>query len=551
MPTSAPTKAPTTLPTAPLQVGLFHRSIEESNGASPFDFYGWLPPHFVGNSTVTPHPLVISLHGKHDDAPKILNSPIALQLQEQSTGHSNEQFFATHNAVLITPAIHSFDVESIADTFDIFVDYLMLSFNIDPDRIYLVSMSLGGGIAWAYAKAFGHRLAVLAPSCSHTDPALNTMNDYAVFQKMIVWGFNAVDDGGKLHGVLKHTGYFSGQNAPGQEGWMGGIAAAAGGIHSTRMLDTYPEPISIEECKVTEWKGNIVVAQSGEVLPTRSAHYSVEHGWVWNPGMTFVAGSRHQQTLLNAGSPGPHQYGWEVPWGKDHLNLNFWNWLLAQRRGVLPTSYEDPESRMNDESTDNVTVGLTKMGVGANNHSATVTTTSNALVENSSFNKLSLDANETVWEIKEAAHNNVAIWRAGDLYHVVLTVISLVGLLVSLGIYTRKRRPVRRACGNIFRRYHLVSEKEEKDAGQCGEYDNDGDPSQKEERDAGQCGDNDSDPEKALALVHEAPAPAIPRRRDIKAFGAARFIASLHVVAGHLYRYEHRAVPDLYVFEFG
>jgi hypothetical protein len=508
-----PTYMPTISPT-PLQVGLFHRSVEESNGASPFNFGGWLPPHF--NNTFAPHPLVITLHGKTEGVTGW--GPIALQLNEQRDGNSNELFFANQNAVLITPVISSFDVETISDTFDIFVDYLILSFNIDPDRIYMVSMSFGGGIAWAYAKEYGHRLAVMAPSCSHTDPSLNSLSDYAMFQYLIVWAFNAVDDGGGAHSVLKHTGYFSGQNAPGQEGWMGGIAAAAGGSHSSRMLDTYPEQVSIEANK------RILVAQSGEVLPTRSAHYSVEHGWVWNPGMSFVAGSRHQQTLLNGGSPDAHAYGWDAPWGKDHLNLEFWNWLLAQRRGMLPTSSEDPESRIND---------ATKVGVGSN-HSTTLLSSFDALVENSSFkfNEVTLDANETVWKEAVQNQNNVAMWRAGDLYHVLLTVISLVGLLVSLRIYTGKRRPGQRACGITFRRYHLVSEKDEdeKDAGDFGE---------KEEKDARQSGESD----------HEK--VPVPRRRHIKAFGVARFIASLHVVAGHLYRYEHRAVPDFYVFELG
>mmetsp|Transcript_17283 Transcript_17283/g.34536 ORF Transcript_17283/g.34536 Transcript_17283/m.34536 type:complete len:110 (-) Transcript_17283:2620-2949(-) len=84
--------APTTLPTSHPE-GLFYRSIEESDGASPFNFDGWLPPHFGNNTDAdTPNPLIISIHGNnHDDRPTILNSPIALQLKEQrqSDGHSN------------------------------------------------------------------------------------------------------------------------------------------------------------------------------------------------------------------------------------------------------------------------------------------------------------------------------------------------------------------------------------------------------------------------------------------------------------------------------
>jgi hypothetical protein len=358
------------------------------------------------------------------------------------------------------------------------------------------------------------------------------------------------------------------------------------------MLDSYPEPIRIQKGRLTFWKGNTLVAQSGEVLPTRSAHYSAETGWVWNPGMTFVAGSRHQQTLLNANSPDPHHYGWEAPWGKDHLNLHFWKWLLAQRRGVLPTSYEDFDSRVNDESADNVTVGLTQMNVRADNQ-----TSFNAVVESSPFKTAALDTNETVWEVKEMAQSDVAIWSAGDIYHVVLTVISLVGLFVSLGMYTRKWRSVQWPCGAMFQRYHLVADEDEgkKDVGQCGENDNNAviqprdlmvrtlgesrarwtSPYRRNVTSLLKARDNlaktplsgeifdplqvpksgrpqrPSDPEKATALDHATPAAAVPRRRHIKAFGVARFIASLHVVAGHLYRLKYRAVPDLYVFEFG
>jgi pimeloyl-ACP methyl ester carboxylesterase len=313
---------------------LFSLSVAGTKEGSPFSLMGWLPPDYNDDPSSL-HPCVITVQGsgQEGDINRLLDYG---PLHYINAGHP--EAFINASAIVISPSLPlDFNVE---DTLSInqFVDYIISAFRVDPDRLSLIGMSLGGGVVWSYGKAHAGRLSVMAPSSAHTDPSLNSASDYAIFSGTTIWAFHSADDiYYSTDKPVYQTGYFSGSDSPGQEGWMGGIAAAIGDLDSSRMLDSYPDAIHISKEKA------IVSNSSGVELPTRSAAYSAKGGWVWSDGMNFVAGKRHQMTLLESGSGDAHRSGWMTPWGFDDIpNNQFWKWLFAQKRGLLSTSYSDP-----------------------------------------------------------------------------------------------------------------------------------------------------------------------------------------------------------------
>jgi hypothetical protein len=497
---------------------IFSLSVADTKEESPFSFMGWLPPEYNDDPSSL-HPCVITIEGAGQrNNVKALKSFGPLRFIDK--GHTEP--FVKASAIVISPSLPS-DFH-IRDTLSInqFVDYITSSFRVDPDRLSLIGLSFGGGVVWSYGTAHANRLSVMAPSAAHTNPALNSASDYAVFSQTTIWAFSAADDKIDHDGPIRQTGYFGGFDGPGQEGWMGGIAAAIGDLDSARMLDTYPEPIEITE--------NMTIAStksSEHELPTRSTGYSVEDGWVWSDGMNFVAGKRHQMTLLKSGTNNPHRSAWMTPWGLDDVpNSQFWKWLFAQKRGLLPTSYSDPFTPTKQVLTGKV-------------HPAQ--------------KEVAISTTSAPWgrATDESTEIDVAVSMAFDTFHITLTAMSFLFFVLSVCVYSKSilmGKWQQLKLGGGAPEYELV---------QLNDFERENEKSTKieeEQEEATLLTEVEVASERTTyieAAGHEKAAAAMGSRRHIKAFGVARFLASLHIVAGHLYRYNPRAVPDFWVFDFG
>ena len=75
------------------------------------------------------------------------------------------------------------------------LDEIETTYRIDPDRIYLTGLSMGGFGAWALAIEQPHRFAAIAPICGGGDPGL-----VCAIRHVPVWAFHgARDDVVPLH----------------------------------------------------------------------------------------------------------------------------------------------------------------------------------------------------------------------------------------------------------------------------------------------------------------------------------------------------------------
>jgi len=140
-------------------------------------YYEWLPMDYSSQSTQK-YPLLIFLHGigeigngSQRSLPQVLvNGPPKLINQKTfptsfNVGGQNFSF------IVISPQLNSNarDYTVIDDL----IDYLVKKYRVDPDRIYLTGLSMGGGIAWIYAggkPANANRLAAFAEVCGNSVP---------------------------------------------------------------------------------------------------------------------------------------------------------------------------------------------------------------------------------------------------------------------------------------------------------------------------------------------------------------------------------------------
>lgn len=75
------------------------------------------------------------------------------------------------------------------DELDALVQQATLLYNVDPERIYLTGMSMGGYGTWNMAVAYPDRFAAIAPICGGGDP-----DTVCAIQHVPVWAFHGARD---------------------------------------------------------------------------------------------------------------------------------------------------------------------------------------------------------------------------------------------------------------------------------------------------------------------------------------------------------------------
>jgi len=140
-------------------------------------YYEWLPPDYNSQPNKT-YPILIFLHGigeigngSQAQLPKVLvNGPPKLINNKTfptsfTVGGKNFSF------IVVTPQFNS-NARNY-NVVDNLVNYMVKKYRVDPTRIYLTGLSMGGGISWIYAAGkpeFADRLAALLVVCGNTQP---------------------------------------------------------------------------------------------------------------------------------------------------------------------------------------------------------------------------------------------------------------------------------------------------------------------------------------------------------------------------------------------
>jgi predicted peptidase len=202
---------------------------------------GYLEYLPVGYGTGTRFPLIVFLHGsgeRGDGSHRELARVFA---------HGPPKLLAAGAelpALVISPQLADERRWTAAVTTP-FVDHVLGAYDVDPDRIYITGLSLGGEGAWVYGRSHPERIAALVPVCGPRSGA-----GYGVLRDVPIWAFHtgaepivpidtSLDILTEVTGVRPeheagHTGYFDGT----RWSWRPGEAAPRAG--EGRAFTVYP-----------------------------------------------------------------------------------------------------------------------------------------------------------------------------------------------------------------------------------------------------------------------------------------------------------------------
>lgn len=162
-------------------------------------FYQYLPKDAKSNPG-NKYPTIIFLHGlgERGNGTTQLSSVLKNGLPKNiAAGHEMKFFWngKWESFIVLIPQLsanygswQNFYVEEL-------IQYAKKNLPVDPDRIHLTGLSLGGGGTWSYAdrnKEYADNLASIIPVCgTYKDMDMSPITD----SKLPVWAFHAKDDG--------------------------------------------------------------------------------------------------------------------------------------------------------------------------------------------------------------------------------------------------------------------------------------------------------------------------------------------------------------------
>jgi pimeloyl-ACP methyl ester carboxylesterase len=165
-----------------------HRIVPSDSTTAPYGYLEYLPENYSKDS-INGFPLVVFLHGsggvgngRYDG----LTNPNTC-MREGLTRYLELDMDLP--AVVISPQATTGWAPKTLDTF---IDYLKSHYNVNPDKITLTGISMGGQGTWQYAITYADKIAAAVPLCGAWDGY--GIADYSLLAKLPVWAFHNDQD---------------------------------------------------------------------------------------------------------------------------------------------------------------------------------------------------------------------------------------------------------------------------------------------------------------------------------------------------------------------
>lgn len=159
---------------------------------------GYLEHLPKGYSSAKNYPLLICLHGigelgngtteigklLHNSVPKLLQSNSFPAAFKSSKNAGSESF------IVIAPQFkhwpNNYDVNTM-------LNYALKKYRVNKQRVYMIGLSMGGGVLMEYAEQYGKRLAAIVPMCEASYPT--SSKGQAIAKTGVpVWAFHNQGD---------------------------------------------------------------------------------------------------------------------------------------------------------------------------------------------------------------------------------------------------------------------------------------------------------------------------------------------------------------------
>ncbi|RRB01077.1 carboxylesterase family protein [Larkinella rosea] len=162
------------------QTGLAQSNPNNKN-REKYDYLLYVPKDYPASQRA--YPLVISLHGsslKGSDLNKVKRYGLP-HLVDQGREYA---------FIIASPQCPDGKVWSTDNWFEPLLEELTAKYRIDPKRIYLTGISMGGYGAWQTAVAYPDKFAAILPLCGGCDDSTQVCR----IKNVPVWTFHGIDD---------------------------------------------------------------------------------------------------------------------------------------------------------------------------------------------------------------------------------------------------------------------------------------------------------------------------------------------------------------------
>ncbi|MCU0493570.1 MAG: prolyl oligopeptidase family serine peptidase [Chloroflexaceae bacterium] len=151
-----------------------------------FNYLLFLPRSYTDDGE--PWPLILFLHGSGERGDD-LNLVRQRGIPQLVDGQPDFPF------VVLAPQCPQNTIWSVhLDGLDALLDALLDDYNIDPDRVAITGMSMGGSGAWHMAVTFPRRFAAVVPVCGGRDWYVGSASQVGIIRHVPVWAFHGKKD---------------------------------------------------------------------------------------------------------------------------------------------------------------------------------------------------------------------------------------------------------------------------------------------------------------------------------------------------------------------
>lgn len=158
----------------------------EKDGKKLYDYWLFLPADY--NDSTDPVPLILFLHGAGESG---MNLDVVKK-------HGPPKLVAAtpekYPFIVVSPQASNTGVGVFerwsADDLLLLLDDVQKKYRVDPDRIYLTGLSMGGFGSWRLAAKAPGRFAAVAPICGGGDPKTQA----AALRNVPIWAFHGDKD---------------------------------------------------------------------------------------------------------------------------------------------------------------------------------------------------------------------------------------------------------------------------------------------------------------------------------------------------------------------